>query len=141
MDTAMRRMFRLLPALLVLSAAFLLAACQRGEADLALLQAPEVGDLYAAELSAFSDYEFTDDKQVAIDPAYGLMKVVAVEGDGVVVVTENAALGTRDRARSDIKDTSDIAFDDSERISISKADLAKAYEDDLIYVVRRPTAD
>jgi len=138
-----RRPIRLLlPALLVLSGVMLLAACQRGDADKALLEAPAVGDLYAAQLSAFSDYEFTDDAQKPIDPAYGLMKVVSADTAGVVVITENAAAADKSVSRSDIKgDLSTIEFDESEQIQIAKADLVKAHEDGLIYVVKRPAAN
>lgn len=136
-----RRLFRLLPALFVLSGVLLLAACQRGDADKALIEAPAVGDVYAAELSAFSDYEFTDEDNKPIDPAYGLLKVVAADADGVVVITENAASAEKSVARSDIRgDLSTIEFDESEQIRIGKADLVKAHTDGLIYVVKRPEA-
>lgn len=134
-----RRLFRLLPALFVLSGVLLLAACQRGDADKALIEAPAVGDVYAAELSAFSDYEFTDEDNKPIDPAYGLLKVVAADADGVVVITENAASAEKSVSRSDIRgDLSTIEFDESEQIRIGKADLVKAHTDGLIYVVKRP---
>jgi len=137
-----RRPIRLLPALLVLSGVMLLAACQRGDADKALLEAPAVGDLYAAQLSEFSDYEFTDEDEKPIDPAYGLMKVVSAGAAGVVVITENAASADKSVARSDIKgDLSTIEFDESEQIEIGRADLIKAHADGLIYVVRRPAAN
>ncbi|TDK29484.1 hypothetical protein [Luteimonas terrae] len=136
-----RRLFRLLPALFVLSGVLLLAACQRGDADKALIEAPAVGDVYAAELSAFSDYEFTDEDNKPIDPAYGLLKVVAADADGVVVITENAASAEKSVSRSDIRgDLSTIEFDESEQIRIGKADLVKAHTDGLIYVVKRPDA-
>lgn len=136
-----RRLFRLLPALFVLSGVLLLAACQRGDADKALIEAPAVGDVYAAELSAFSDYEFTDEDNKPIDPAYGLLKVVAADTDGVVVITENAASAEKSVARTDIRgDLSTIEFDESEQIRIGKADLVKAHTDGLIYVVKRPEA-
>ncbi|KPN16632.1 hypothetical protein AO715_00460 [Xanthomonas sp. Mitacek01] len=136
-----RRLFRLLPALFVLSGVLLLAACQRGDADKALIEAPAVGDVYAAELSAFSDYEFTDEDNKPIDPAYGLLKVVAADADGVVVITENAASAEKSVSRSDIRgDLSTIEFDESEQIRIGKADLVKAHTDGLIYMVKRPEA-
>lgn len=137
-----RRTIRLLPALLVLSGVMLLAACQRGDADKALLEAPAVGDIYAAQLSAFSDYEFTDDAEKPIDPAYGLMKVVSADAAGVVVITENAASAEKSVSRSDIKgDLSTIEFDESEQIQIAKADLVQAHADGLIYAVKRPAAN
>ncbi|MCD9006270.1 hypothetical protein LDO31_08485 [Luteimonas sp. XNQY3] len=138
-----RRPIRLLlPVLLVLSGVVLLAACQRGDADKALLEAPAVGDLYAAQLSAFSDYEFTDEDEKPIDPAYGLMQVVAADTAGVVVITENAASADKSVSRSDIKsDLSTIEFDESEQIRISRPDLIQAHADGLIYMVKRPAAN
>ena len=137
-----RRPIRLLSVLFVLSGVMLLAACQRGDADKALLEAPAVGDIYAAQLSAFSDYEFTDDTQKPIDPAYGLMKVVSADTAGVVVITENAASAEKSVSQSDIKgDLSTIEFDESEQIQIGKADLIKAHADGLIYAVKRPAAN
>ncbi|MDR7193692.1 hypothetical protein [Luteimonas terrae] len=137
-----RRPIRLLSALFVLSGVMLLAACQGGDADKALLETPAVGDLYAAELSAFSDYEFTDENEKPIDPAYGLMKVVSADAAGVVVITENAAAADKSVSRSDIKgDLSTIEFDESEQIQIAKADLIQAHADGLIYVVKRPATN
>ncbi|MDR6992219.1 hypothetical protein [Luteimonas sp. 3794] len=138
-----RRPIRLLlPALFFLSGVMLLAACQGGDADKALLEAPAVGDIYAAQLSEFSDYEFTDENEKPIDPAYGLMKVVSTDAAGVVVITENAAAADKSVARSDIRgDLSGTEFDESEQIQIAKADLIQAHADGLIYVVKRPAAN
>lgn len=137
-----RRPIRLLPMLLVLSGVLLLAACQRGDADQALLDAPAVGDVYAAQLSEFSDYEFTDEDDRPIDPAFGLMKVVATDAAGVVVITENAASAEKSIPRSDIRgDLADIEFDESEQIEIAKADLVKAHADGLIFELKRPGAE
>lgn len=136
-----RRPIRLLSTLLLVSGVLLLAACQRGDADQALLDAPAVGDVYAAQLSEFSDYEFTDEDEVPIDPAYGLMKVVSADATGVVVITENAASAEKSVSRSDIRgDLADIEFDESEQIAIGKADLAKAHADGLIFAMKRPGA-
>ncbi|VXB37132.1 conserved exported hypothetical protein [Luteimonas sp. 9C] len=137
-----RRPIRLLSALFVVSGVLLLAACQRGDADKALLESPAVGDLYAAQLSEFSDYPFTDEDQKPIDPAYGLLKVVSADTAGVVVITENAASAEKSVARRDLRgDLSTIVFDESEQIQIAKTDLIQAHADGLIYVVKRPTAD
>lgn len=137
------RLFSVAPvAVLALLLTLLLAACTPGaEQDAPLIEAPAVGDLYAAQLSAFSDFEFSDGDDKPIDPAYGLMKVIEVDDEGVMVVTENAALGSPDVSRSDLRgDMTDIEFDDSERIRISTADLRQAHSSGLIYAVRRPDA-
>ena len=132
---------RLLPALTLILCTMLLAACQNGAETQALIQSPAVGDVYAAQLSEFSDYEFTDDQQAPLEPAYGLLKVIQASGDNVVVVTENAAAATKANSLADIRsDLSHIQFDDSERIEISLADLAQAHTDGLIYAAVRPDA-
>lgn len=137
-----RRPIRLLSTLLFLSGVLLFAACQRADADQALLDAPAVGDVYAAQLSEFSDHAFNDEDGRPIDPAYGLMRVVAADTDGVVVITENAALAEKSIARSDILgDLAAIEFDESEQIEIAKADLVKAHADGLIFEVKRPDAE
>lgn len=141
------RLFRLFSAApaagLTLLLALSLAACKPGaEQDAALIGSPEAGDLYAAQLSAFSEFEFSDGDEQPIDPAYGLMKVVEVDGGAVVVVTENAALGSPEQSRRDLRgDMADIGFDDSERIRIESADLRQAHTSGLIYAVRRPAAE
>lgn len=105
-----------------------------GDAELALISAPRVGDVYAAELSAFStaDFEEVEGK------LYGLMKVVDVNAERVVVVTENAAAESPKVSRQDILgDMSDIEFDEEERIDIVLPQLRQAWDDGRIYEVRR----
>ncbi len=124
-------------AVIALCGAALLAGCT-GKADLEKIESPAVGDLYAAELSAFSDYGFSDDDGNGIEPAYGLLQVIAVNDAQVVVITENAGSQDRTVARTDLKgDLVGIAFDDSEKIAISRPDLRKAWDDKLIFGVRR----
>lgn len=105
----------------------------RRDADRALIDVPAVGDLYAAELTRFSIADFEGAETV-----YGLMKVVAVEPDKVVVVTEDAGAEDKSVARQDLLgDLSDIGFDETERIEIVHAELARAYEAGEIFAVRR----
>ena len=51
-----------------------------------ILAEPKVGDLYAAKVSAFSKEGFEEH-----GVAYGLMKVVDVQADKIIVITEDAA--------------------------------------------------
>ena len=103
------------------------------DADRALIDVPAIGDVYAAELTHFSSASFEDQQAV-----YGLMKVVAVEPDKIVVITENAASDNKGVPRKEILgDMSDIAFDESERIDIVHDELVKAYESGDIFAVRR----
>lgn len=102
--------------------------------DQALINAPKPGDLYAAELSAFStaDFEGHDGK------LYGLMKVVGADANKVVVITENAASEEPKVASQDILgDLSNIEFDEEEKIDIVLPELKKAWDDGRIYEVRR----
>ncbi|MDC7808268.1 hypothetical protein PQS31_15740 [Luteimonas sp BLCC-B24] len=135
------RPIRLLTAAL-LTTAFALAACTGAkDAELALIAAPATGDVYAAELSEFSGYGFTDDAGKTIEPAYGLLKVVAVDGDDVVVITESSAVDDKAPSRQALRgDLAAVAFDDSEEIPLSGAQLREAYDAGHIYAVRRPTA-
>ena len=134
------RLFRRASCALVLLLAVALAACgASAKKTAALIEAPAVGDLYAAQLSAFSEHVFRDMEAQPIDPAYGLLKVIAADAEGVVVVTENAASPSRDRARADLdSNMAGIAFETSERIRISRAHLRQAHADGLIYAAHRP---
>ncbi|MEL1263976.1 hypothetical protein [Pseudoxanthomonas putridarboris] len=123
---------------LLLLVAIMAAGCgQRTAADqkrqVAVLQAPAVGDYYAAELTYFSDADFERSGR-----AFGLMKVVAVEGDEVTLVTENAASTDRNMALEDLQgNIAGIDFDDSERIVIAKSELLDAHAAGKIFAVRR----
>ena len=109
------------------------------DANLALIAQPAVGDIYAADLHDFSATTFTDDDDGDPLPnAYGLMKVVEVDEDKVVVITEAAASAVKAISRQDILgDLKDITFDEEERIDIVLPQLRKAYELGRIYEVRR----
>ncbi len=134
----LRRTTRLIPVL-ALFATLVVAGCNQAPDDRTLLEAPAVGDVYAAQLSEFSDYGFTDESGKDLAPAYGLMKITSVDDANVVVITENAASGEQAVSKQDIDgDQTDIAFDDSEQIAIARADLLKAWDDKLIYAVKRP---
>ncbi|WP_394002012.1 hypothetical protein ACF3M1_15110 [Luteimonas sp. WGS1318] len=133
---------RLLAAAVLFTATFALAACTgTKDAELALITAPATGDVYAAELSGFSGYGFTDEAGKTIEPAYGLMKVVAVDGRDVVVITENRAVDEPSTSRDALRGELDtVAFDDSEEIPLSGAQLREAYDAGRIYAVHRPAA-
>ena len=128
------RLFRPMSAVLLL----LLAACSSADTE-TLLAAPAAGDVYAAELSAFSAFPFHDADAQPIAPAYGLLQVVAADDDGVVVITQNTASGDPRQARRDLRgDLTDIAFDDSERIRMSGPALRQAHADGRITAAHRP---
>lgn len=107
-----------------------------------ILASPQVGDIYAAELTAFSSYDFNQGApERAGQKSYGLMKVVEVSDERITVVTEDAAWPEQRGALSDLRGTmSDITWDENERIPIDRADLAKHVSDGKIIETRRMTA-
>ncbi|PZQ33134.1 MAG: hypothetical protein DI562_02165 [Stenotrophomonas acidaminiphila] len=118
--------------------ALALVACERDAAsrqqqEQALLQAPAVGDHYAAELTYFSDADFEQ-----VGRAFGLVKVITVDGDDVTLVTENGG-STDERAALEAlaEGGGKAGFDDNERIILRKGDLLDAYEAGKILGVRR----
>ena len=121
-----------------------LVACKPGtsssgkvDPNLALIQAPAVGDIYAAELTEFTTADFTQGGRDAAK-GYGLLKVVEVQPDKVVVITENAASEDPAVSKQDIKgDLSNITFDELEKIDVVRSQLEKAYAAGTIYEVRR----
>ncbi len=103
--------------------------------DRKLIDAPRAGDLYAAELTYFSDASFEGRSTV-----YGLMKVLEVQQDDVTVVTENAGSDDISLSLQDLEAGTDaVKFDDREQIVIRRSDLREAFESGKIYAVRRPT--
>ncbi len=107
-----------------------------------VLASPQVGDIYAAELTAFSSYDFNEGApERAGQKSYGLMKVVEVSDDRITVVTESAAWPQQSGALGDLRGAmADITWDDSERIPINRADLAKHVDDGKIIETRRMSA-
>lgn len=98
-----------------------------------VLAEPKVGDLYAAKLSAFSKEGFEEH-----GVAYGLMKVVDVQADKIIVITEDAAWPEAAGAQKDLNgDLSDITWDESERIEVKRADLPRMVADGRIIETRR----
>lgn len=132
---------RLLAAALFAAAVALTACTGAKDTELAQIAAPAAGDVYAAELSRFSSYGFTDERGETIEPAYGLLKVTAVDGRDVVVITGNSAVREPSTSRQALRgDLDAIVFDDSEEIPLTNAELRAAYDAGRIYAVRRLTA-
>lgn len=104
-----------------------------------ILQNPQVGDLYAAELSEFSEASFGD-RNDPMNHAYGLLRVVKVEPDKVYVITENAASPNARGARNDLNgELTNITWDESERIPVRRDRFGELVEQEKILEVRRPT--
>ena len=127
----MKKLLRSCALLLLLSA--VVTACS-GPKDTELLAAPQVGDLYACELSHFAEFEHEGD-------AYGLMKVVAVTDGSITAVTDSSAWPTTTGANNDLRgDLSDVKWDEQNTVRIARAELQALYEEDRIFGVRRPKA-
>lgn len=123
--------------LAIMSILLMMGGCTQGkegkEDTRALIEDPRAGDIYAAELTYFSEADFESQPRV-----YGLLKVVESIDGNVTVITEDAGSGQASVALGDIAgDLSGIGFDDSERIVISHPDLVKAFEDGKIMSARR----
>ena len=106
-----------------------------------ILANPQVGDIYAAELTAFSAASFnTSGDNTA--KAYGLLRVVDVADDKVTVITETGAWPAPSPGPvNDMNGNfSDITWDESERIPIMRASFQQLLDDDKIIDVRRPPA-
>jgi hypothetical protein len=106
-----------------------------------ILQNPQVGDLYAAELSEFSAYDFGGQGgKDAMTKAFGLLRVVKVEDDKVIVITQNQASPNARGARNELNGELDsIGWDEAERIPIRRDRFAQLVEQEKILEVRRPT--
>ena len=101
-----------------------------------MMQQPMVDDIYSANVSKFSEFFGDDD-------AFGLMRVIDVQADHIVVVTEDAAWP--DSADGSVEelagDFSTIGWDDSEKIVLQIADLEGYLKDGSIVATRRLTAE
>lgn len=105
-----------------------------------VLANPKVGDLYAAELTAFSGEDFYAGvtRPSPGQKTYGLMKVIEVKADKVTAITETNAWGRPQGARNDLNgDLKDIRWDNEEKIPIKRADFARLVAEEKILEVRR----
>ncbi len=105
-----------------------------------LLASPQVGDIWAGELSAFSSYDFTSgaDESKRSGKAYGLMRVVEVSDDRVTIITETGAWPEVRGAVGELRgDMASITWDENERIPVNRSDFAQLVEEGKIAETRR----
>ncbi|PJJ99855.1 hypothetical protein CO611_05180 [Lysobacteraceae bacterium NML03-0222] len=120
-----------------------IAAAQQRTEDVGktdpLLENPQVGDLYAAKLSAISAIGFSDARSNNTDEeVFGLLKVVEVKADSVVVITENSGWPNARGARNDLRgDLKDIGWDEEERIILKRQELPALMANGDIIETRR----
>lgn len=132
---------------LAAASALMLSACDAGVSTDAgeysaadvdpYLADPAVGDLWAAKLDEFSAREFNVESSGS-SSAYGLMKVVEVNDERVMVITENAAWPMASGSLDDLRgDLADIEWDETETIPVNRADIPGLVESDYILETRR----
>ncbi|WP_374012422.1 hypothetical protein [Pseudoxanthomonas koreensis] len=102
-----------------------------------LLAQPKVGDLWASELSHFSVGEFSDSGREH-DTVFGLMKVVDTSDENIVLITETGAWPKKQGAINDLRgDLADIEWDEKERITVRRSELAELVGAGRIIETRR----
>ena len=105
----------------------------------AVLGNPQVGDVYAAELTAFSRYTFGSG---AKPMNYGLLKVVRIQRDRVTVITASTGHPNRRGATNALYDDVDrMRWDNGERIAIQRADFPQLVASGRIFDAIRPDAE
>ncbi len=104
-----------------------------------LLENPQVGDLYAARISAFSGVSFSENGGEKVEQdVFGMLKVVDVTDDSIVVITETAGWDNPRGARNDLRgDHANITWDESERITLKRSELAGLLANGDIIETRR----
>jgi hypothetical protein len=100
-----------------------------------ILANPAVGDLYSGELTHFSAADFE-----GMETAYGMMRVVAVSPTTVTVITETGAYPEQGPATAELNSGSldNVTWDETERLDINRADLARLLSEGKIAAFRRP---
>lgn len=94
---------------------------------------PKVGDLYSAELTHFSAYDFGTGAT-----AYGMMRVIEVNDTTIGLYTETGAWPEAKGAIQELRgNLAGIEWHDGEKIQIARNELAQLVADKKILDVRR----
>ena len=106
------------------------------ERTIALLQQPQVDDVYAARLDHFAQEDWGDP-----DPDWGQLRVIEVTPTTIVVVAEETAWYEAEEAvdalRGDLSDVESWVYD--EEITIKRSELESLRQQGLILEARRFT--
>lgn len=116
---------------LLLTSLSLLTACARGGDQAAPSNEPKVGDLYAAELTEFAEFQQPGEK------AYGLLKVIKVAPDSVTVVTDSSAWDDAISAKRELRgDLKEVVWDLDDEIVVARSELEEMHRKEIIFAVR-----
>jgi len=97
---------------------------------------PQWGDVYAAELTYFSAYDFGNEDPS--DARYGLMRIVDVHPDRITLNTEDSArLNARGAINGMRGDLAGVVWDEDEKIEIYRNELPHLVADKKILDARR----
>lgn len=101
-----------------------------------VLAAPQVGDVYAAELTHFSGVDFAGTGTG--EAAYGLMRVIAVDDERITLNTENSAWPKARGAINELRgDQAEINWDEDEKIEVYRRELPELVAEGRILEARR----
>lgn len=101
-----------------------------------VLAAPQVGDVYAAELTHFSGVDFSG--PATGEAAYGLMRVIAVDDERITLNTETGAWPKPRGAINELRgDQAEINWDEDEKIEVYRRELPQLVADGRILEARR----
>jgi len=95
---------------------------------------PQTGDLYAAELTYFSGYDFGEEDV----PMFGLMRVVQVHPDRITLNTNTNAWSKARGAINDLRgNLSNVEWDEDENIEVYRNELPHLIAEKKILDARR----
>ena len=111
-----------------------LAKASPEDRTLALLKSPAVGDMYAARVDHFSNYEYGDG-----GAAFGALQVTEVTPQELTLHSSTAASIDSSMALSLIqKSLAEVDWDSDEQIVILRAELLSLFYDGMILEAMRP---
>ena len=101
-----------------------------------VLAEPQVGDVYAAELTHFSGVDFAGPAND--EAAFGLMRVIAVADDRITLNTETGAWPKARGAINELRgDQAEINWDEEEKIEVYRRELPALVAEGRILEARR----
>lgn len=103
-----------------------------------VLASPQVGDVYAAELTHFSGVDFGGVGNDGAEAAFGLMRVVEVSDERITLNTETGAWPKARGAINELRgDHAEINWDEEEKIEVYRRELPELVAEGRILEARR----